>query len=152
MLITIYTDASFHPQNKQAGGAAWIRSEKGLIKFHTSFGADNSTHAEAIIALRAIKRAYHEWDNATVMFVNTDSMGLCKCMWPFTADSASGSFGVVVDAIKKYCDDKDLETRFKHVKGHNYSGEKEDIRGFLNYWCDKNAGINRRNQTENKSF
>lgn len=150
MLVTIYTDASYHPPTDKAGGAAWIRSEDGLIKYHKSFTAVNSSHAEALVALKAIKQAYEEWEHSSVMFVNTDSLSLCKCVWPFTDDEGTKDFGKVVDQIISYCDENDLESRFKHVKAHQ--SKDKDIRSFLNFWCDKYAGLNRQNNYNSKTL
>jgi len=138
MLVTIYTDASYNPKNHKAAGAAWIRSNRGTLRVRKKMkGVSNPTSAEAYIINYAIRYAYSKWPDATVIFVNTDSLNVCKFMWEFNnSEPKNKQLKIIIDYIKKFGKHYQLEYRFKHVKAHT---NKKDIRSWLNRWCDQNA-------------
>lgn len=142
MLVTIYTDASFDPDTGQSAGAAWIKSNKGTLRLCEEYEATSSTHAEVIIAHRAIVRSVKEWPKTLTVFVNTDSLNLCHMMWPFhSARPKSAPIVKEVRALTRFCEKRGISTRFKHVRAHQ--DPSNDVRSFLNSWCDRHANITR---------
>jgi hypothetical protein len=140
MLVTIYTDASF--KKGRAAGAAWIRSKRGLVKYTTRYPAKEPTHAEGIIIERAIARALEEWDNIEVFFVVTDSLNMCKFLWPFADVSPRRRYQEKnVNTILKLCKDNKAQLRTKHIKGHQ--NPDKSIQTWLKNWCDKNASVHK---------
>lgn len=149
MLVTIYTDASYSPEEGKSAGAAWIRSDKGVLKLLDNYIASSSTHAEIIIAHRAIVKAHKEWSNVSVVLVNTDSLNMCHMTWPFhRARPKSKDIKKEVTAMTNFCRKRNIKMRFKHIKAH----QKEDsgVGAFLNNWCDNQANITRIKNEENK--
>lgn len=148
MLVTIYTDASF--KNGKAAGAAWIKSSRGLVKYTTTFDAKEPTHAEGIMIERAIRRALREWDNIKVLFVVTDSLNMCKFLWPFAKNEPKKKYQEKnVHAILKLCEDHRAQLRTKHIKGHQHPDKS--LQTWLNNWCDKQASVNKHYGTSDMS-
>lgn len=148
MLVTIYTDASFNPDTGDSAGAAWIKSNSGILKVTENYQATSSTHAEIIIAHCSILLAHNKWPDMKIVCVNTDSLNLCHMMWPFhNAEPKSKDIIREITAIRQFCNSNNIETRFKHVKGHQ-SKRNSSIKAFLNNWCDEHASITRINGKE----
>ena len=140
MLVTIYTDASWTPD--LAAGAAWIRSEEGLIKLRKRYESVDSAHAEGAMIYFAVKKALQEWDNVSVVLINSDHLGFVRYLnvthptVPKREDLQKG-----VNLIFDMCNSRGVLIRTRHIKGHQGG---HNSRSWLNEWCDTQARKARR--------
>lgn len=140
--VTIYTDASHCPDTKRAVWAFYARCSDGVIKEHGECkGTVNcSTSAEMYAIYEAVKMCKAEWPELEGFFINTDSLTSCKMLWPDNLAKTDHYKIPQAQRIKRYIegDMKQWGTwsRVKHVKAHT---GQNDIRSWLNRWCDKRA-------------
>lgn len=147
MLVTINTDASFHPRLKYGAYAFWAISNDFKITKSGIFKSKciNPHDAEIKCIINSIKLVLWSHSGITKIIVNTDSMNAIHL---FTNDKKNitrylgglpkkGAF-----LKKKYRDviDKSLNKRvvieFRHVKAHSNINDK---RSYVNDWCDFEA-------------
>lgn len=153
--VTIYTDASWCPETKQAVWAFYARCDEGTLKEHGSCEGtvECNNSAEMYAIHEAIKMVSVEWPDKIGYFVNTDSLTCCEMLWPERIKKTDHFNIPQAQRIKKYikeiCPEKESSQhpwlRVKHVKAHTGKG---DIRSWLNRWCDKNALKNLRKLRE----
>ena len=141
MLVTINTDASYHPQHKVGAYAFWIISNQGRFLKAGAFKEliENSTQAEAQCIINAIYYfKKQDWKEVTKIIINTDAL------------NAIAIFKKTKSKIKKYnlrygnslSEKFDEITKgfpsieFRHVKAHKKNGT---ARNWVNDWCDKSA-------------
>jgi ribonuclease HI len=140
MLVTINTDASFHPTEKIGAFAFWAVSNGFKIQKACFFRDKclNPTDAES----KAILNAFH--------VVSRKQKGIRKIIFNTDSLNAKAIFENDRDHIHKYhlfnklrsnYNKKEqlfhgIEIEFRHVKAH--SG-KDDARSYVNEWCDTNA-------------
>lgn len=136
MKATVITDASFCPQTKAAGWAAWVRIDNqgepicryGSFKQPVSSARD----AEMLAAINGVFIAMKE--GATQVLVQTDCLAVVHMFQGVTvqksirnafacAMSKAGIAGIRVSA--------------KHVRGHTNDPAS---RSWVNRWCDEHAG------------
>lgn len=143
MLVTINTDASFHPTLKHAGYAFWIKSDKFKITRSGIFKSKciNSHDAEARCIINALNIVL-KYDNVTKIIVNTDSLNAIALI---TNDKLHikryiGNNFKMWKHIRKAFHDisfkKKFEIEYRHVKAHS---EITDKRTYVNNWCDEEA-------------
>lgn len=132
---TVITDASFCPNTKSGGWAAWVKGDGGIVVKRS--GAlrlcENSTHAEVAAAANGCWLAAAS--GARELLLQSDCMavihilrGACKApllleTWRLLM-AMPVMQGVVVTG--------------RHVKGH---GRVKDARTWVNDWCDREARI-----------
>jgi ribonuclease HI len=125
-MSTVITDASFCPQTKAAGWAAWIRLGKGkLIKRSGVFkiAPKDCTEAELWAAYNGIHIAKAK--GAEKVLLQTDCLAAINVIKKNKTKNEKGY----------------LELR--HVKGHtNFTG----ARYWVNRWCDREAKKQMRKQ------
>lgn len=143
MLVTINTDASFHPKYKLGAYAFWIVCAQGKILHSGPLKeAKDPTDAE----MRCIANALHallksNFTEVHKVIINSDAL------YAFTRIGRSkpaGSPGRIISNIlrdlkKKYFSATQLHLsihEFRHVKAHSGT---ENARKWVNDWCDKTA-------------
>lgn len=119
--VTVIVDASFCPQTRAGGWAAWLTSDKGRVQkagcFHDL--PQNSTQAELWAALNGIWFALEH--GATHVLIQSDCQGaLLK----------------ISRGIPELSLFNGLFIKTKHVKGHT---QTKDARSYVNRWCDSEA-------------
>jgi len=157
MLVTINTDASFHPSLKYGAYAFWAICDDFKITKSGVFRSKciNSHDAEAKCIINALKVVLLAHKGISKIIVNTDSlngialltndkehikkyMGQNQVMWKHIRKAFHETM--------KYNKNK-VEIEYRHVKAH--SGVK-DKRSYVNEWCDSEAKKQLR-KTINKS-
>lgn len=126
---TVITDASFCPNSKAAGWAAWVtvNPPQGQVyrvkrsgNFHRKIR--NATEAEKYAAFNGIWLAYQE--GCRRILAQTDCLSVVQEGWragyPYIAETHW----------------PDAEIEWRHVKGHT---RHEQARYFVNRWCDTEA-------------
>lgn len=144
--VTIYTDTSWCPENKIAVWAFYAKCSKGVLKEHGQCKGTIacSSTGEMYAIYEAIKTCKAEWPELNGFFVNTDSLTSCHLLWPESIKQSDHFKGDHLQRLKRYireiCPEKESPSnpwlRVKHVKAHT---GQDDIRSYLNRWCDKNA-------------
>lgn len=141
MIVTINTDASFHPRYKVAAYAFWIVSDKGRIKQSGPLRkATSPTDAE----LQCIANALHvllksDIKGMTRLVINSDALyGFER-----VGRKKPGTGGAVAKLLRQLREKYIPATRwterfweFRHVKAHSGVGDK---RSWVNEWCDQMA-------------
>jgi ribonuclease HI len=136
-VITINTDASFHPDHNVGGYAFYIRCD--LFKITKAGGfkiqPKNSKEAEMMCIGNAISTllAQKELPEARWLIINSD----CKYGYEEIRQGKRG-IGKKINVMwqKLILRLGSAKNIFRHVKAH--SG-KDDARSFVNEWCDKEA-------------
>jgi ribonuclease HI len=152
MLVTINTDASFHPTKKVGAFAFWVVCDRFKIK-KAGFFRDlcrNPTDAESKAILNAFHVLLSAHERISKIIINTDSTNSiaifendCDKINKYSLHFGAPLRKKFKRIINKYVDDKGsfkpmrtLTVEFRHVKAH--SG-KDDARSYVNEWCDTNA-------------
>ena len=137
MLVTINTDASFHPQHKIGAFSFWMVSDKGRL-----FGAGelkgkikHSTEAEFRSVLNALHFLLNKsgWSGITRIVINTDSQGVVDMVNGGKTHRWAADFKIHFNIYKRECG---IEIEARKVKAHAF---KDDKRKWVNSWCDKQA-------------
>jgi len=148
MLVTINTDASFHPKLKYGAYAFWAICNDFKITKSGVFRKKciNSDDAEAKCILNALSVVLKSHKGITKLIINTDSLnataylkgdtkhinkyGLCK--------SKKQQFrSIYISLLKQYGIKLNIE--FRHVKAHT---NLNDSRSYVNEWCDSESKRN----------
>lgn len=146
MLVTINTDASFHPQLKYGAFAFWAVCNDFKITKSGAFKTKciNPDDAEAKCMINALKVVLLAHKGITKIIVNTDSLngialikndkehikkyiGNNMKMWKHIRVSFNE---VMRQNINK------AEIEYRHVKAHSGVNDK---RSYVNEWCDAEA-------------
>lgn len=148
MLVTINTDASFHPQLKYGAYAFWAISndfkitKSGLFKSKCT----NSHDAEARCIVNALKVVLLAHKGISKVIINTDSV---NSIFIFTNDKENirkylGTSQKMIKTVRNAYHDVLNQTKnkviieFRHVKAHSGINDK---RSYVNEWCDLQAKI-----------
>lgn len=141
--ITIFTDASYHPGSKAAGGAFWAVYGQGASK-RTIRGSSawqdvaKPSHAEIMTAAYAMAAVWHDhtvqqWLSAVgesrlVMVVDATCIN----------DAVRGRDGhhLIKTALGLWKPPLVSEVRWNHVPAHK---EVKSPRQYVNSWCDIEA-------------
>lgn len=133
MRATIITDASWCPNTRAGGWAAWVTLEsKERLRHHGPFRTQpqSSNEAELWASLNGIVLAYAA--GARSLLVQSD------CNHVVLKATASEAYRTMRPL--KF---PEAEVRFRHVKGHtSHAG----ARYWVNRWCDRNARRHMRDQ------
>lgn len=128
LAVTVIADASFCPQTRAGGWAAWLTSDKGR-KQHAGCFHDlpkSPTEAELWAVLNGIWLAFEL--GATHILIQSDCTGALK---------------LIDDGIPELSLFAGVFIRTKHVKGHT---QTKDARSYVNRWCDSEAKKHMRKQ------
>jgi ribonuclease HI len=140
--VTIYSDASFCPNQKIMGWAFYSRCSSGKMKKYGLLNEKTncSTTAEMEAILIAVKRTIRRWPHLKGVFVNCDSLTSCELLWPSNLKETDHynlpRAQKIKDEIISLLESKGMWLRVKHVKGHQVS---DNVRSYLNNFCDKKA-------------
>ena len=143
MLVTINTDASFHPSLKYGAYAFWAICNDFKITKSGVFKAKciNPDDAEAKCIINALKVVLLAHSNITKIIVNTDSLNAIAIL---TGDKTHiskyiNSQRLAWDKLRKVYKSliiQKVDIEYRHVKAH--SGVN-DRRSYVNEWCDSEA-------------
>lgn len=146
MLVTVNTDASWHPLHKYAAYAFWAVCSDWKIKKSGQLKHKclSSTEAELKCIVNALSIVLPHGGISKVI-VNTDCL---NAIYLITEDKENIDryirnevVGRCADAIAVYLQIKSKKSvliEFRHVKSHTGVG---DARSYVNEWCDKEAKI-----------
>jgi len=145
MIVTINTDASFHPKHKIGAYAFWIVSDAGRVMHSGAFKEQVNSSCSA--EMRCIINALHTliaqgWVLIDKIVINTDSL---NSIHVFTNDKtniikhnlkwASDMRGLF-NNIKFNSPLRNTPIVFKHIVSHQDNATK---RAWVNQWCDDKA-------------
>lgn len=139
MLVTINTDASFHPSYKVGAFAFWIVCNQGRIlksgklkQTHAPHDAEGKCIANALFTL-----LNSDFNGITRIIINTDSMTCIQRMvGKGKVNTPERSVYNYLKALKKKHGIKHSNIEFRHVKAHQGT---DTPRKYVNDWCDKQA-------------
>lgn len=142
--ITVFTDASFCPETKAAGGAFWARNAD--TKFSSSFrieDAESSADAEILTACRSIQSILEhpvlgeelKKGKETRLILVVDCLTVKHVL-----EGGKAKMGVAacqaVATTRIHVFNQKFWFKVNHVKGHSGIGSP---RQWVNNWCDKEA-------------
>jgi len=142
MLVTINTDASFHPQLKYGAYAFWAICNDFKITKSGVFRKKciNPDDAETKCILNALTVILKSHKGISKIIVNTDSLNAIAYL---TNDKAHifkyrlvKKKGIEFREIFRKLPTKNITIEYRHCKAH--SGVK-DARSYVNEWCDSEA-------------
>ena len=135
MWVTLYTDASYHPEKKLGGWAIWLKSAQGRIVRYGRCPKEinGAMSAEIYAAYVGIHMALRDWTDVEGILVNSDNQAVCRGLWEWSKPTADPIFNRIQLKIQQRT--KDIKIRTKHVKGHQYF--QKDVRAYLNNRCDR---------------
>jgi ribonuclease HI len=145
MIVTITTDASFHPELKYGAYAFWAVSNEFKITKSGVFKqkCKNPDDAEMKCIINALKVVLYSHSGITKVIVNTDSMNSITVL---TNDKKKQN--MYMGGWRKFTEMRRIYSRmlhgqknhcsveFRHVKGHTLDGSS---RSWVNDWCDQRA-------------
>jgi hypothetical protein len=82
MLTTLYCDASF--RDGRGGGAAYMRSNKGVLTWADSFNCSTAQEAEAFTILKSSLFAVRNWPETKALLVVNDNKACIEYLWSFS--------------------------------------------------------------------
>lgn len=154
MIVTINTDASFHPKYKVAAFSCWIVCNQGkILRAGPLKKAKDSNDAETQGIANALHFIlYSEFTNITRIIVNNDCQfahqqiktGKSKCS--LAAKSSSRRVRELIKQVgEKYglCSNWQRWIEFRYVPAHTGT---ESARKWVNDWCDNAAKEQMRKQ------
>ena len=152
MLVTINTDASFHPILKYGAYAFWAISNDFKITksgvFRKKCKTPDDAEAKCIVnALTIIIKAHK---GISRIIVNTDSLNAIAYLTNdknhvsrYCLSSAKRrQFSKMLSELKSI---QNVKIEFRHVKAHSGISDK---RSYVNEWCDKEAKKQLRKQVK----
>lgn len=138
MWVTLYTDASWEPEEGVGGWGIWARCEKGRLTDHGKcpkwVDCNNSAEIAAIVI--GVFRVFEEWDDVEGILVCTDSttaMQYLKFRPNGTKSLKRKKWLKVRRIVHDLLDLKDCKIKIRHVKGHQSS---KTVQGWLNNKVD----------------
>lgn len=140
MLVTVNTDASFHPDHKLGAFAFWIVCNQGrILQSGPLKEANNSTDAEIRCIANALQVLLQsKFTGISKIIINSDALhAFQKIDKKAAANTPENKCYHLLKAIReKHGIASKQIHEFRHVKAH--SGTKE-ARKWVNDWCDKRA-------------
>lgn len=146
MLVTINTDASFHPIHKYGAYAFWaVCNEFKITKSGVFRGKCMNSHdAEAKCIINALRVVLFAHNGITKIIVNTDSLNAIALI---TNDKAhikryigqnQKMWQHIRTAHNKVLHNSKSKPKieFRHVRAHTGADDK---RSYVNEWCDAEA-------------
>ena len=137
MLVTVNTDASFHPDSKHGAYAFWIVCDEFRLKRSDVFKTKcrNPDDAEARCIINALSALKNRPDIRII--VNTDSLNAIALLTNnkkhIRRYMGNRKWTHITKAFKKL---NLSNIEFRHVKAHSGKGDK---RSYVNEWCDRKA-------------
>ena len=149
MLVTINTDASFHPSLKFGAYAFWAVCNDFKITKSGVFRkkCTNPDDAEAKCIINALKIVLAH-KGISKIIINTDSLNAIAYLTKDTSHikkynlsaSKMRQFSLYLDLLKTF----NTQIEYRHVKAHSGVNDK---RSYVNEWCDKEAKRKLRRKT-----
>lgn len=138
MLVTINTDASYHPKHKVGAYAFWIVSNKGkIMNCGPLKEALNPQDCETKCIANALHTLLHsQWDGITRIVINTDSDSSIKSIKRKSKGVNSYCYKLLIQIRKKNGIYGKPIHEFRSIKSHSGTDEK---RKWVNDWCDRMA-------------
>ena len=134
MRATVIVDASFCPQLKVGGWAAWVRfDDKVLLKEHGVIRSTEeltATKAEAMAAVNGVWLAARR--GAVSILLQSDCMAVVDMIQGFPSPKIEHIWQELFAALP----DHELTISGRHVKGHTFG---TDARSWVNNWCHDQA-------------
>jgi ribonuclease HI len=143
MIVTINTDASWHPKFKVGAYAFWIVCDQGRI---THAGPLKEASGPTDAELRCIANALHallksDFTDIQKVIINSDALYAFGMVGKKKQEKSPGRVcaDILTQLKRKHMK---VEQRakpiheFRHVKAHSGTAEK---RKWVNNWCDKAA-------------
>lgn len=144
MLVTITTDAAFHPQHQAAGYAFWIACDAGRYAYSGNFRAKvkRPEIAEFKCIINAIHAAIVKFKPNKII-VNTDCLNVIhlvtnnkKAIRLYGLGSWGKHLVIKYDQLLAKGKISPKSVTFRHVKSHVSTLSKRE---WVNEWCDQNA-------------
>lgn len=141
MWITVYTDASWKPNQNIGGWGMWARSDFGLIKKKGRFPkwVKCSNTGEMTAVFLAVKEIAAIWTKHNIdgILVCTDSATAISYL-KFDKDFKKENYNrkdwlFIREKLYQILDSHSIKIKFRHVKGHQSSSTKQ---GWLNNMVD----------------
>lgn len=140
MLVTINTDASFHPQLKYGAYAFWAICNDWKITKSGVFRKKciDPDDAEAKCILNALTVVLKAHKGITKIIINTDSLNATAYLkndkkhvqkYRLSMSKLRQFRTLYIDLIRN----KKIDIEFRHVKAHSGTN---DARSYVNEWCD----------------
>lgn len=144
MLVTINTDASFHPKLKYGAYAFWaicndLKITKSGVFRKKCIDPDD---AEAKCILNALYMVLKSHNGLTKIIINTDSLNAIAYLtndkehtrrYRLSASRRAWYYRKFVELRKTY---QKTPIEFRHVKAHTGINDR---RSYVNEWCDSEA-------------
>lgn len=153
-MITINTDASFHPKLKYGAYAFWAVCEDFKILKSGVFRKKciNSDDAEAKCIINALTVILKAHTKIKKIIVNTDSLNAIAYLSNDKYHvkryrlyhSKMNQFSTMLNDLKSEYNKKCI-IEFRHVKAHSTIKDK---RSYVNEWCDREAKKQMRKKTK----
>jgi ribonuclease HI len=133
MLVTIYTDGGLSPVKGQAY-AYYCRSYRGVVKaaVFIKHHFDTAEQVEAYAAFKGVEAAVMHWPEVSKIIINTDNIGVVDKLNDNVSPHGKRTIKIIKATKKLVNPGVIIEAR--HVKGHQRS---DNVRSYLNNWCDK---------------
>lgn len=134
IICTVLTDASWCPDNKVAGWAAWIVcNDERVKKFDTFYGLiESSFEAEVKAILNGLWLAKNAFNTNHYHVVSDCVMAMDALQGKHNSKEWQNKMVDIVGTAR---------VTFKHVKAHTNATDK---RSWVNNWCDMQAKLSMR--------
>jgi ribonuclease HI len=135
MLTTLYCDASF--RDGRGGGAAYIRSNKGVLRWADGFSCSTAQEAEAFAMLVSTQFAVRNWPETKTLLIVNDNKSCVEYLWSF-ADIKLKNPRVRkhLDDLLEYARKNKIKVRSKWVRSHQ---KDKSVQTWVNNHVDKIA-------------
>lgn len=149
--VTVFTDASFCPETKSAGGAFWARGD--VERLSSSFpiqGIKQAHEAEIVTACKAILQMGDDEKIGALLRLGGQIRLVLVVDCLAVQDAFEGRMRGMAGIIKSHIDQVEalrkqhgFFLKINHVKAHKGTGSP---RQWVNNWCDKEAKRQMREQ------
>ena len=133
MWVTMYTDASYYDNRKEAGWAYWLKSDKGRIINKGVEKAECSNVAELIAALKGIEECIRSWPDTKGISINSDNMSVVQGIYPDGPFYKNENIRLLQLKIQKLAKDSNIQLKSKYVRAHT---GRNDSRSYINRRVD----------------
>jgi ribonuclease HI len=145
MIVTINTDASFHPKHKIGGYAFWIVCDEG--RFSHSGILRKEVNRPEVAEMKCIINAIYvlgtlNFKNISKIIINTDCLNAIhlfkKRKSSIKKYELEWGLDLANDLTNELAKSKLSKTliEFRHIRSHQHTETK---RNWVNNWCDKAA-------------
>lgn len=126
-LVTVYTDASFHPATCAAGWAVWYKHGEESETISGGFMTDTSTQAEFVAACQGLSIADAALgDNPGVIMLNVDCMSVINAVNLIQSTGHSGIVTVTTQWLIEYFANAPAgrQVLTRHVSAHKRNNHR----------------------------